>query len=208
METNTGTNSTIAAVALYTILGSGFSVCATCSIINWSAFITLTALFVLCWIYGTSLLVALKKAMRMNPGIVNYINATGNFTQDGTGICWIFHDGDECPVNECYSVLLIALTRLSLWIEIENEFLVFLCLLKCVLFVSLGEPDPELPASTAVRQSSSDENHLHRSPLLPLLCGSPVHSCIHRLEVWGHDLFLSQWTSSFKPGGKINCFRR
>lgn len=200
-----GTNSAIAAwAALYTILGSGYSVCETCSIINWSAFITLTAPFVLCWIYGTSLLVALKKTMR----IVNYINTTGNFTQAGSGICWIFHERDECPVKQYYSVLLIALTRLSLWIEIENELLVFLCLLKCVLCVSLGEPDPELPASAAVRQSSSDENHLHRPPLLPLLFGSPVHSCIHCLEVWGHDLFLPQWTSSFKPGSKENCFRR
>lgn len=55
--------------------------------------------------------------------------------------------------------------------------------------ISSGQSDPELPASAAVRPSSSDADHLHRPPLLPFLCGSPVHGCIHCLEVRGCDLF-------------------
>lgn len=51
------------------------------------------------------------------------------------------------------------------------------------LFLSTGQLDPELPASTAIEQSGSDANHLHLSPLLPFLCGSCVDSCIQRMEV-------------------------
>lgn len=77
----------------------------------------------------------------------------------------------------------------------------------CFVTTSPGQPDEELPASAAIRQSSSDANHLHRPPLLPLLCGIPVHGCIHRLEVRGtwpiltiinFDTTITAWNYFYK----------
>ena len=48
---------------------------------------------------------------------------------------------------------------------------------------STGQPDPELPAPSAGGPGGSDEDHLHRAPLLPLLRGLTVPVGIHLLEV-------------------------
>lgn len=76
--------------------------------------------------------------------------------------------------------------RLKLAHELITILMSETLLLNC-LCLSSGQPDPELSAAPADRQSSSDANHLHRPPLLPVLCGSPVHGCIHCLEVWRLD---------------------
>ena len=46
-----------------------------------------------------------------------------------------------------------------------------------------GQPDPELPAPSAGGPGGSDEDHLHRAPLLPLLRRLTVPVGIHLLEV-------------------------
>lgn len=67
-----------------------------------------------------------------------------------------------------------------------------ICSCVCVHAPHVVEPHPELPTSTEIRKSSSNANHLHRPPLLPFLCGSSLHCCIHMLEVWGYEWLWSK----------------
>lgn len=70
-----------------------------------------------------------------------------------------------------------------------------------------GEPDTELSAPAAIRQSGSDADHLPLPSLLPLLCGSPVDRCIHCLEVRGRDfkyLETAKYIQQFYEP-QINC---